>query len=705
MKLKFILFFICLSAIIKAQTPVAGGIAFVGFQTNAPDGFAFITLTELAPYTSIHFTDNGWDGVSLFTNEEVLTWTSPITTLAPGSIIYIYDDNIANGISPIEGLGTVSGELPNLSSSGDQILAFTGSESNPQFIAAITNSNWQTACVSGVPNANVTCLPSPLINGTNAQSPVNSSSVVTNMFFTSATLSGTPAQILTQLNNPANWTISNDIAIAGATQWPNWTISITPPAPAVASINPTTLNLIEGVAQQSVEINFSTPVFGSQTLSLNLSGGIQAGDLTSNPQIIGNAIPVVVPAGSTQIIIQLGASSDGTFEGLETGTLTLGNFSGGMVAGNSASCSVTIEEPNGVSLVQLVESSSVINESDGSFTLSFSIEPPATQSGLFTVQVSNGQAISTEDYSTLPASSAGLIVIPVQTGDSIAEIILTVVDDQIPEGLETITISIVSAENGLLIGGNSEIEISIAENDAENIPVTLHINEIMASNTSTITDSEGNYNDWIELYNSGTSAIDLAGLFISDDETNPYKYMFPSGSAETLIPAGGFKLIWADDSTQLGPLHVNFRISNAGEFIGLYAASTNPIEIDTVYSPALEDDQSWGRTTDGNGNWQIFEMGSTTPMNSNSESGINFTEINPVKIYPNPSSDILIIQNTQNEKIKYSINSLQGQLISTGFIQGNTSELLNINEFESGIYLIKIQTANNCNYFNISIIN
>jgi len=75
-----------------------------------------------------------------------------------------------------------------------------------------------------------------------------------------------------------------------------------------------------------------------------------------------------------------------------------------------------------------------------------------------------------------------------------------------------------------------------------------------------------------------------------------------------------------------------------------------------------------------------------------------------VKIYPNPSSDILIIQNTQNEKIKYSINSLQGQLISTGFIQGNTSELLNINDFESGIYLIKIQSDKYCNYFNIIIL-
>jgi hypothetical protein len=705
MKFKLLSLFVCISSIVSAQSLSSGSIAFLGYQTNAPDGFTFITLTELAPSTSIHFTDNGWDGNALFSYEESLTWISPNSILAPGSVIYIYDDNVTNGTSPMVGSGSVTGELPSLSSSGDQILAYTGSESNPTFIAAITNSNWLTTCVTGTPNANATCLPSPLVSGLNAQSPVNSSSVVTNMFFTSSTLTGTPAQILAQLTNPANWTISNDIAVAGATQWPNWNIAITPPAPAIANFELTTLNLIEGVIQQSIEITFSTPVFGSQTLSLNLSGITQVGDYSSNPLFVGNSIPISVPSGSTSASFLLGASTDGIFEGIETGTLTLGNFSGGMVAGSSASISITIEEPNGVSLVQLLESSSVINESDGSLTLSFSIEPPATQPGLFTVQFSNGQATTAEDYSTLPATNAGLIVFPVQTGESLAEVILTITDDLIPEGLETITISILSAENGLLVGGNSEIELSIAENDAENIPTTLFINELMASNTNTILNSDGNYSDWIELYNSGSSAIDLAGLYISDDETNPYKYMFPSGSSETIIPAGGFKMIWADDSTELGPLHVNFRISNAGEFIGLYAASSNPIEIDTVYSPVLEDDQSWGRSLDGSGNWVLFDVGATTAGISNAETGFTSIDSIDLKVFPNPSSEVLYIQNQQSETIQFSIFTIHGQFITSGSLSGNKTINISVSEFTSGLYTLTFLSKRSFKHMNVSILN
>jgi hypothetical protein len=56
----------------------------------------------------------------------------------------------------------------------------------------------------------------------------------------------------------------------------------------------------------------------------------------------------------------------------------------------------------------------------------------------------------------------------------------------------------------------------------------LKINEVMASNSTTITDEDGDYPDWIELYNHGSDTIDLNGYGLSDNENNPFKWVFPN---------------------------------------------------------------------------------------------------------------------------------------------------------------------------------
>ncbi len=64
----------------------------------------------------------------------------------------------------------------------------------------------------------------------------------------------------------------------------------------------------------------------------------------------------------------------------------------------------------------------------------------------------------------------------------------------------------------------------------------LFINEFMAENDSTIQDPEGSgYPDWIELYNAGPNAIELGGMYLTDDESDPTKWMIPAGiSGSTL---------------------------------------------------------------------------------------------------------------------------------------------------------------------------
>lgn len=56
----------------------------------------------------------------------------------------------------------------------------------------------------------------------------------------------------------------------------------------------------------------------------------------------------------------------------------------------------------------------------------------------------------------------------------------------------------------------------------------VYINEIMSSNGYTIADEDGDYSDWVELFNNQDTQVDLSGFGISDDVSNPFKWIFPS---------------------------------------------------------------------------------------------------------------------------------------------------------------------------------
>lgn len=142
---------------------------------------------------------------------------------------------------------------------------------------------------------------------------------------------------------------------------------------------------------------------------------------------------------------------------------------------------------------------------------------------------------------------------------------------------------------------------------------TLFINEFMADNDNTIEDPDepGAFDDWIELYNAGTSAIDLGGMFLTDDLTDLAQWEIPAGIS---IDAGGFLLFWADNDEDQGEYHTNFKLSAGGEEIALVDPDGTTI-IDSYVYDAQSLDVSEGRSPDGADNW-IF-MSDATPGSSN----------------------------------------------------------------------------------------
>lgn len=72
----------------------------------------------------------------------------------------------------------------------------------------------------------------------------------------------------------------------------------------------------------------------------------------------------------------------------------------------------------------------------------------------------------------------------------------------------------------------------------ESVPL---INEVMSSNQTTIQDEDGDYSDWIEIYNPGDLSIDLTGYGLSDRPDNPYKWVF----SQVIIDPGIHMLVFA----------------------------------------------------------------------------------------------------------------------------------------------------------------
>jgi len=146
----------------------------------------------------------------------------------------------------------------------------------------------------------------------------------------------------------------------------------------------------------------------------------------------------------------------------------------------------------------------------------------------------------------------------------------------------------------------------------------LYINEIVASNSSIIADSSGEYDDWIEIYNSSNSPINLADYYFSDDPLDPTQFKIPNSNPDlTTVPANGFLILWADDDTEQGENHLNFKIGGSDENI-LITAPDGITEIDNISFPEIPEDQSYGRTNNGGNVLSIFVESTPGLSNQNS---------------------------------------------------------------------------------------
>lgn len=199
----------------------------------------------------------------------------------------------------------------------------------------------------------------------------------------------------------------------------------------------------------------------------------------------------------------------------------------------------------------------------------------------------------------------------------------------------------------------------------------LIINEVMASNKTTIVDNNTDYNDYIEIYNGYDYDINLLGYYLSDDNFNLRKYIFP----DVTIKSNDYLVVFADgnDKVDNNIIHTNFKLDNKGEVLTLSDNKLNVLS--KIYFNNTKSDTSYGY----NGSEYVyFYLGTPGRENSlnysyepivdkNSDVNLKITEYSKgdnslIEIYNDSNKDIdmegYYISNDSNNLYKYIFSSV-----------------------------------------------
>ncbi len=214
----------------------------------------------------------------------------------------------------------------------------------------------------------------------------------------------------------------------------------------------------------------------------------------------------------------------------------------------------------------------------------------------------------------------------------------------------------------------------------------LVINEFMASNNNTITDNHGEYEDWIELYNADDTDILLSNYYLSDNSEDLNKWQLPNIS----LGPDEYLLIWADEDSEQGDTHANFKLSKGGEKIGIYDnENNNYAPLDFIEYGAQNTDVSFGRIPNGVGNFEVLDY-STPNANNDINTAIKEITFQDLSIHPNPASFEIKIDEIYKGG-EYTISDIQGNVLISAIYE----DVINIKDLPSGIYFIAVLSQRN----------
>jgi len=232
------------------------------------------------------------------------------------------------------------------------------------------------------------------------------------------------------------------------------------------------------------------------------------------------------------------------------------------------------------------------------------------------------------------------------------------------------------------------LAVLFAISGSSTIQAQVNLNEFSASNLESLEDSFGKTEDWIELYNSGTSPVDLTGWAVSDKDDNPTKFMLPAG---TTIEAEGTLLVFCSGRDGLinGEIHSNFKLSQTkgNETIVLVNASGQVVDSRPLGLTLVE--HAHCRDVDGSGSWKICTTSTPGASNLNSQTFSTYTQQPSHSLAAGFYTGTLTveIQNQEpNSELRYTLdgtNPTQSSDVYTGPISISSTTVVKARSFSN----------------------
>ena len=175
--------------------------------------------------------------------------------------------------------------------------------------------------------------------------------------------------------------------------------------------------------------------------------------------------------------------------------------------------------------------------------------------------------------------------------------------------------------------------------DMVDLTGTLFVNEFMAENDTTLQDPDGTgYPDWFELYNASSADVDLQGLYLTDDLTDPTQHAI----TQTLtVPANGYLILYADNDPDQGVNHMGFKLGSSGEDLAIFNSDGTTL-IDGYTFGEQTADTSEGRCPDGGDVWTFFTTATPGASNEPCGSAPVISDVGHSPVSPAASDDVVV---------------------------------------------------------------
>lgn len=469
-----------------------GDIAFVGFKSNNPDSFSFVTFVPITTGTVIYFTDNAWSGTALTSNEGHVSWTAT-TDRAAGSVFLL---TAASGAATEANWASVTGGNSgnfSLNASGDNLFAYqaaTAPASAPTFLAGLASRSFLN---SGTTSASATYLPAGLTLGATAIDLTGTTTATSDGYYNGTLTAGTPAQLRAAIDNRANWfTSTSTTAIGGPSSFTVQTPGFT--------VSPGTITATEGGATGTFTVVLSAQP--TANVSVAVSGDSQAtanlGTLTFTSANWNVAQTVTVTA-----------TDDNIAEGAHTGLIVLAPATSTDTSYNGLNPADVVVNITDNDTAGFIVSPSTVSVTEGGATATFTVALATQPTGNVSIPVSGDSQINI-NTGTLTFSPANWNVAQTVT--------VTAIDDTVVEGTHTGTVTLgaaTSTDSGYNGLNPADVTATITDND---VAATVSV-----GNASVV---EGN---------SGTSSL----VFTITRSDNTGAFSLNYGTADGGATAGG----------------------------------------------------------------------------------------------------------------------------------------------------------------------